>query len=437
VPSSLPKQKEAYKALFDPQKKYILYGGAAGGGKSWLGSEWLMLNGEMFPGSRWFVGRNNLKDSRESVFVTWEKVTSAHGYKDWKFSKGGIEFHNKSEIVLLDLLYYPMKDPMFEKLGSKEFTGGWIEEAGEVHFRAYDTLKVRVGRHKNREFDNLPGRILITCNPKKNWLYDEFYVPWKNGTLEDHKAFIQAFYYDNTYLTKEYVGNLLSMKDEVQRNRLLKGEWEYDSDPDIMVDFEAITSALNSYMEPDYEDAWIVADIAMQGADKFVTTVWMGNTLVDIESFDRVDGREIVDKLRNLQREYEIPNHKVIVDAVGVGEYVEGFIKGCIKFKSSYKSLDKEYKNLRDQCGYKLAELINEGKLSLQINDVALRGRVRRQIEGLKRWRVDDDKFKELIPKAEMKKTLGYSPDELDCLMMKMITEIQNPNASQRKTSAL
>lgn len=191
MPNLLPKQKEAYKYLKDDKTKYLVYGGAAGGGKSWLGSEWLMMCGYYIPGSRWFIGRNNLKDARESVLVTWSKVAKAHGFTDYKNNDNGIQFKNGSEVLFLDLTFYPKKDPLFERFGSKEFTGGWIEEAGEVNFGAFDTLKSRIGRHLNRELDLKP-KILITCNPKKNWLYNEFYKPFKSGKLSEDKAFVAA-----------------------------------------------------------------------------------------------------------------------------------------------------------------------------------------------------------------------------------------------------
>lgn len=80
------KQRLAYNYLRDDVTKFLCYGGAGGGGKSWLGCEWLMQCAYYLPGTRWFAGRNNLKDSRESISVTFDKVAKWHRFTDYIFS---------------------------------------------------------------------------------------------------------------------------------------------------------------------------------------------------------------------------------------------------------------------------------------------------------------------------------------------------------------
>ena len=90
------KQRRAYNYLRDEVHKFILYGGAGGGGKTWLGCEWLMQCGERLPGTRWFIGRNNLKDCRESVLVSWHKVSKFHRFTSFATTDSGVRFDNCS-----------------------------------------------------------------------------------------------------------------------------------------------------------------------------------------------------------------------------------------------------------------------------------------------------------------------------------------------------
>ncbi len=96
------------------------------------------------PGTRWFAGRNNLKDSRESISVTFNKVAKWHRFTDYKQTNDGILLGNGSEIIFLDLTYYPVKDPMYERLGSKgSLLEGGLEEAGRFT-TAFEALKTRI-----------------------------------------------------------------------------------------------------------------------------------------------------------------------------------------------------------------------------------------------------------------------------------------------------
>ena len=113
-----PKQHEAWEAL----KKYtnVLFGGGAGGGKSWWLCETRLVNCYLYPGYKSFIAREELKRLMASTYLTWCKVCAFHGIpKDEWFLNGQysyIEFRNGSRIDLLDLKYLP-SDPFYERFG--------------------------------------------------------------------------------------------------------------------------------------------------------------------------------------------------------------------------------------------------------------------------------------------------------------------------------
>lgn len=418
------KQRLAYNYLRDDVTKFLCYGGAGGGGKSWLGCEWLMQCAYYLPGTRWFAGRNNLKDSRESISVTFDKVAKWHRFTDYKQTNDGILLGNGSEIIFLDLTYYPVKDPMYERLGSKEFTGGWIEEAGQVHYLAFEVLKTRIGRHLNDVY-GISGKILITCNPKKNWLYREFYKPWKEGKLEAPYAFIQALVQDNPYATEDYIDTLRNTRDKVTKERLYYGNWEYDNDPTALCDYDAICDLFaNEHVKPIGLSTG-AADLAMKGRDRFVGGHWVGNVCYIRLDQEYSTGKSIETDLKNMMIQWKIPRSMMIVDSDGLGSYLESYLNGIKEFHGGTRPINPEYDNLKSECAFKLAELINNRQIRIICTE-AQRERIMEELSVLKQDHIDaDTRKKGIISKENMKNILGHSPDYLDMLIMAMLFRIK------------
>ena len=423
------KQRQAYNYLRDDTHKFILYGGAGGGGKSWLGCEWLMQCGHALPGTRWFIGRNNLKDCRESVVVTWHKVADYHHFHAWRHTDEGIAFASGSQVLFLDLTYYPQKDPLYERFGSKEFTGGWIEEGGEVHFGAFDVLKSRVGRHLNTEY-NLPAKVLITCNPKKGWLYRDFYKPWRAGRLEAPYAFVQALCGDNPFLPDGYIDTLNEIRDPATRERLLNGNWDYDDDPAVLMDYDRITDLFTNSHVLDV-GRYMTIDVARLGDDDTTIRVWHGMVSVykDVIPKCRID--ELADRVRRLQRQHAVPNSCTLADEDGVGGGLVDMLR-CRGFVGGSTPLPvhgerKNYLNLRSQCYFALADAVNAGRMWLRDEPPADRERIADELSQVKQVDADKDGKLKVTPKEEMKKSLGHSPDEADNLMMRMWFELRPP----------
>lgn len=418
------KQRLAYNYLRDDVAKFVCYGGAGGGGKSWLGCEWLMQCCHFLPGTRWFAGRNNLKDSRASISVTFVKVAQWHGFSEYRLTNDGVEFDNGSEIIFLDLTYYPVKDPMYERFGSLEFTGGWIEEAGQVNGLAFSVLQTRIGRHMNDKY-GIQGKILITCNPKKNWLYDLFYKPWKENTLKDGYAFVQALVQDNPFATEDYINTLRNTNDKVTKERLYFGNWEYDDDPAVLCGYDAICDLFtNEHIKPSGESSGS-ADLAMKGRDRFVAGHWKGNVCYIKIDQSYSEGKTIEADLKRMMIECSIPRSMMVADSDGLGAYLESYLNGIREFHGGNRPINPEFDNLKSECAFKLAEMINNRLIRIVCND-AQRERIKKELSVLKQDHIDaDTRKKGIISKEKMKEILGHSPDYLDMLIMAMIFRIK------------
>lgn len=419
------KQLEALKELTSGTAKEILYGGAAGGAKSWTGATWLTFMACLYPGTRWFVGREALVDLRNSTLTTFLKVFKAYGVEGviYKDKDHYLLFDNGSRIDFLDLSYYP-KDPMYERFGSFEYTAGWIEEAGEVNFGAYDVLKTRIGRHMNDKYGLRPV-LFITCNPKKNWLYYEFYTPWKLHKLKVNRLFIQAFVQDNPAIESSYIEQLQSLSDKSKKERLLLGNWDYDDDPAALCEFDAICDAFtNDHVQPG--ENRLSSDLAMKGRDRFIIGNWKGLIVKMAVDKEKADGPMIEHDIKVQMTENDVPRSKTVVDSDGMGAYLEGYLKGIKEFHGGSMPFDKkEFANLKSECGYKLAEVINKRLIKIICTEEQ-KLRIIEELGVLKSSDVDaDEKRKRIIKKDAMKELLGRSPDYLDVLIMGMYFEVQ------------
>jgi hypothetical protein len=341
---------------------------------------------------------------------------------------GVIRFFNGSEIILKDLELYP-SDPEFDSLGSLEISGAFVDEVSQLTYKAWQIVKSRI-RYKLKEF-NITPKILGTCNPTKNWVYREFYNPFRNASLKAGRAFVQALPTDNPHLPETYLKSLLSL-DDASRQRLYYGNWEYDDDPAKLIEFEAIQSLWkNDHVKPGSFS--ISADIARFGSDSGVIVVWEGLRVLEIKKLDGLKTTETAKAIFDYCRKYQIPKHKVICDEDGVGGGVVDTL-GCVGFVNNASPLREEggtvqYQNLKSQCYFKLADHINRGRIHLTKPFSEFADSITQELEQVKRHNVDKDGKLQIIPKELVKQNIGRSPDFSDALMMRMYFEIHTTRA--------
>lgn len=443
------KQHLAWQILWDNVTEEFLFGGGAGGGKSWLGCEWLITMCLQYPDTRYFIARKRLKTLKMTTLRTFFKVCKKQGLKRdvhyrYREQQSVIEFiETGAAIDLLEVDLRP-SDPEFEDLGSSEYTSGWIEEAGEVSFGAYDTLTSRIGRQMNDVYGIL-GKLFITCNPKKNWLYKMFYLLWKKGELPINRQFLQSLVDDNPKNESGYRNKLVNLKNPNKKQRLLFGNWEYDDDPSVLIDFEAISDLFSNTVE-ESSDKYLTADIARYGDDRIVLKLWRGMLCYKVIVRRKQSLPKTIDLIRDTLRDERIPYSHAVIDEDGIGGGVVDSLPGVRGFVANSSPLDDirldpkkdevpNYANLKAQCSYMLADEVNNRRIAVipeaidtDEDDLDFESLLTEELEQIRARYVDDDEKKlRVIPKPEIKESLGRSPDFADNMVMRMIFMLRLP----------
>ena len=421
------KQTIALDLLEDKSTNEVLFGGGAGGGKTALGCYWQLKQRLKYPNTRGLIGRAVLKTLKETTLVSFFQVAKMQGLesgKHYKFNAqtSQIEFVNSSTILLKDLYSYP-SDPNFDELGSLEITDAFIDEANQVDDKARNIIKSRI-RFQLDQNDLVP-KILYTCNPSKNWAYSEFYKPQQDGSIANNKRFIASLIDDNPYISKHYKENLLTL-DKISKERLLFGNWEYSSDPAQLIDYEKILDSFrNDFVVSG--NPYITCDVARFGSDSTVIGIWSGMR-VKLYQFNGKSVVEVAELIKNFALEHKVPYSNIVVDEDGVGGGVvdilrcKGFVNNSSALKNPVNHAKENFDNLKSQCYFKLAEMINDSKLYINA-DGKQKQLIIEELEQVKQKSVDNDSSKGIIQKDKVKAAIGRSPDFSDCLAMRMFFE--------------
>lgn len=277
----------------------------------------------------------------------------------------------------------------------------------------------------------------MSCNPAKNWVYADFYLPARDGTLPPDLAFVQALVTDNPHISKHYIDNLKSLKDPALRERLLLGNWEYDDDPNALFGRDELGDLFSNPVEAS-GDTFLTCDVARLGRDKTIYIVWNGLVATEIIAVDKSRVNEVIADIEGLRAKHGIPMSHVLVDEAGVGGGAvdglgcPGFVGGAaaIQDKSprqvegeSVPSYQVNYGNLRAQCYYTLAEYVREHRIGIAAPEY--RDQIVADLEQIKSKDPGRDTKLRVISKDEIKEHLGRSPDFGDAISMRLFFEVQ------------
>lgn len=422
-----PPQQAAFDVLTNNKFEEIteiVYGGAAGGGKTTIGCIWIAYMAMSYPDTHWIIGRKQLIDLKSSTLLSLRRILDEMELQQdihYKINAQDktYEFTNGSTIYYLALDFLP-SDPEYEWLGGYEFTGGFIDEAAQITEKCKEVLiNTRIGRWNNTLYD-IPGKLLLTCNPSQNWI-KQYHTRWEKNMLDSHEAYIPAYATDNPDLDKRVLAKMNRLKGTA-RQRLLLGNWDYDELRNSLIsEKEADFCFENSNVQPTFYS--ITADVARFGSDKAVIILWNGLRAEQMFEYDISSTTVLENKIKSLMEIYTVQSKHVIIDSDGVGGGVADTIPGCTQFTNNLASLNGEnYQNLRTQCWYKLAQMVKMQKVYINCTDETLKAYIRAELSCIEEK--ESESFLKCSNKEDIKKALGRSSDYGDSIMMRMYLEI-------------
>ena len=427
------RQSEAWKYLSDNKTNVILFGGSAGGGKSYIGTLWITNLCLQNKGIRCLIGRTVLTQLRLTTLNTLFDLLNMMGLKSGQhFTYNGqsnvITFYNGSEIILKDLAFNP-SDPNYDSLGSLEITAAFIDEAAQITSLAFSIVKSRI-RYKLNEY-NLTPKVFLTCNPSNNWIKKDFYLPYVQGTLEQNKVFIPSLPMDNPHLPESYIQMLKELPPQ-QRRRLLEGDWDYLDENDSLFKFDEISGSVFRMVPNTQDKKYMTIDVARFGDDRSVVMIWVGLVVVECHVYRKLSTTELSSNIQDLMRSHGIHPNQCIVDSDGVGGGVADQLRATNFVNNSSPLHGQNFSNLKSQCYVKLSDMFREGKISINLLEPTLIDDLTQELLAVKLKDIDKDNKVAVQSKDEMKRMLGKSPDLSDCIMMRMLPEVKNLKSTGR-----
>ena len=399
--SKNPKQWEAHQS----PERYILYGGAKGGGKTaWLINEGIRLSVN-FPGNMGFFGCKFLTDFRDNALIQLERFLPPELIAIHHETKRYFRLINGSVIMYGGL----GNDAEAVQTINNMPELGWfgVDQAEQITERQYRLLDAQLRL-------NIPGiryKALLTANPEPGWLRDVFIDNPKPGY-----RFIPALPKDNPFLPSDYEENLRKSLPIELVKRLLEGDWGVETVGNYLIPYSQIRDAIDRELETTGVKVMGV-DVARYGSDETVCILRQGDKVTLIESWAQQDTQFSAGRVARLIREYKpaITN----VDSIGVGVGVfdplksEGFAVKEINVGEA--ALDKEvYTNRRAEYYGLLAKRFEKGTI-----DIPDHSKLQSQLSSLK-YTYRDTRL-QIESKESMRKRGVSSPDYADALMLAFI----------------
>ena len=392
--------------------------------------------GKTFSHIWWIFERAHASWNQEGFEHWWVAPTYAQARIAFRRMKKKVSKHsqyeiNKSELTITTPLgsvirFKTAKDP--DALFGEDVYSVVFDEAPRSTYNAFVALRSTV------TFTNAPIKMIGNFGGVSNWMH----ILKEKAKTDSKYAYFKVTAYDAVdegVLDIEEVEQARKDLDPATFKSLYLAEQQESED--MLCSYESIANLqTNTFVKKG--SRCITADIASIGSDKFKVYVWDGWRVIDRKTYSKLLPNEIEKVLRETADKWKVPRSNIIYDADGLGIFLRGYLKGAMPFNNGGKpikiqSTQPNYKNLKTQCGYLLAKKINENDMffdcEIEVNELS---DITAELECLQSYQTDQDGKVQLLPKKEIKKIIGRSPDDLDSMIMRIYGDIK-PKAKAPK----
>jgi hypothetical protein len=414
------RQDEAWSYLTNNQNETILYGGAKGGGKSFLFCLWVYywlnwlieywdLKPTKNPLPAGFIGRKQSIDFYSTTLETWKKIIPPEHYHITEMPHKEITIRNRIKVLYGGL----DRAETINKFNSAEYAFYAIDQAEECEKKDVavlgGSLRLMYGGKKP------PYKILYTANPAECFLKEDFVNQRKANNI-----YVPALYTDNPHLPSDY-GTTLdnSFSDDPEMLKAYKeGNWDILSKSRNVITSKMLDDAKIIKHNYTFVKKLIACDPSL-GGDECVIYYMENYEIKDTVIGHWDDSKLIAAEILALAVANDCNN--VCIDAIGIGEGVVsrccefGGIAGYDKF-NVYKIVSSDREDMKfDKCVNKRADMwwfVRESLINKQI-PCDLEEKARKQVMSVK-FEIRNGRIV-IQDKGEVRKKIGQSPDRGDC----------------------
>ncbi len=413
-----PRQYQAYKKLNDEKTRYVLYGGAKGGGKSFLLCMWSLIWSKLIcdklklfpkenPPPIGFLGRKQSVDFKKTTLETWLRVVPEPLFE--------IKRH-EGEIILFNgscKLFYGGLDrsETINKFNSAELAFFALDQAEETSredvsvLRGSLRLKLNGIQPTYKEF--------YTANPSDCWLKEDFV----DRQLDRH-VYIPALPSDNPHLPDDYIETLnTAFKHSPSMLRAYRdGDWNALKSTNSLLSTEDLRAIENLEIRYAKDKRVVVCDPATSH-DECVIYCMHNYEIMDQKIIcGETDEMKIAGELVSMARKHDVLD--VGGDSIGLGAGIFSRVEelGDLRvhrINSARASFSHQFLNLRAEMHWHLLKKVMDKEIVAPKDE-----ELRRQLINITYEVISSSGKIKITDKSIIKKVLSVSPDRSDCFTM-------------------